>query len=279
MEQSLIEIVRERIESGKARLPVLDEHVMQIHQLMASDEFDIGALERLVERDPGLSGELLRLANSSFFGGLEKVLTISDAIMRLGVKRCAELATVVAQQKMYRVQARDLREMAEKLWRHALCSSLGSSWLAGRLEMPEIESEAMLAGLLHDSGKLLVLLVVDDLIQSGRGKFNPTLHFVEEALNSLHCELGGQLLASWDIPENYARIVRHHHDREIDESDRLLLVVRLVDQACNRLGIGVESSPEMVLASTPEAQILRVSEMLAAELEIQLEDVAGLELG
>ena len=54
------------------------------------------------------------------------------------------------------------------------------------------------------------------------------------------------------------------------------VTVRLVDQACARIGISLEPNPELNLAASAEAQSLRVSDVITAELEIRLEDAAGL---
>lgn len=271
MSRSLTDIVRETIQSGRARLPVFDASAVEIQRMVASGAFDIAELERVIARDAGLSGTLLRVANSSFYGGLEKVLTIRDAVMRLGAKRCAELATVVSQKKAYRVQDAQLQKLSHHLWRHALGCALGSSWLAKRIDIPEIESHAALAGLLHDVGKLLVLIVIDDLKRAD-SRFNPTEEFVHEAIRALHTEQGEYLLREWGLPDVYVDIVRQHHTDDFEESNLLLLVVRVVDQACNALGMGIEPCPDLVLANTAEAQALRIPELALAELEIQLED-------
>jgi hypothetical protein len=52
-----------------------------------------------------------------------------------------------------------------------------------------------------------------------------------------------------------------------------LLVVRLADHACNKLSIGLNPDPTIVLAATPEGQLLGLSEIALAELEIALEDL------
>ena len=275
MSQSLTEIVEDVISSGTARIPVFDQNSAEIRRMVAQGEFDIGELERIIERDPGLAGELLRLANSAFYGGLDKVVTVREAIMRTGAQRCAELATLVAQKQAYQVRDPELSKIAKQLWEHALSVALGSDWLANRLDIREISKHTMLAGLLHDVGKLLVLVVIDDLKTAHGAKFATTDAFIHEAMNALHCHAGEELLRRWEIPEEYTRVVQQHHDDAFDESDLLLLVVRLVDQACNKIGVGIRPQPELSLPTTAEAQALRVPELALAELEVQIEDLAS----
>jgi hypothetical protein len=55
-------------------------------------------------------------------------------------------------------------------------------------------------------------------------------------------------------------------------NDTLLIIVRLANKACNKLGIGLSKDPSIILAATPEASLLGLSEVFLAELEIILED-------
>ncbi len=275
--QSLGEFVEQVIATGKASIPVFDKSAAQAQDMLTRGEFDLCALEELVSSDPALTSGLLRAANSSFFGGLDKIVRVRDAIARLGTRNVSHVIVMVAQKEQYRLQDPKLAVMAGQLWRHAVACAAGSRWLATRLHMPEVEREAMLAGLLHDVGKLFLLRVVDDLIQT-RQLRDPSPQLLHELLGRMHCQQGEALLSAWNVPDPYRSIVRRHHDADFCEDDMLLLVVRLADHACNRLGMGTSPMPELVLASTAEAQALRIPELMLAELEVALEDAQSLAL-
>jgi HD-like signal output (HDOD) protein len=273
--RSLVDIVQATIASGKASIPVFDQNAARAQGMLSRGEFDLGELEELVSRDPALTSGLLRAANSSFYGGLDKVVTVGEAVRRLGSRSAAQVLVLVTQKRHYRLQDPALAGLADGLWLHAVGCAAGSRWLAQRLRMPEVEREALLAGLLHDVGKLFLLRVADDLIRA-RALREPSRELLREMLDRLHCEQGEALLAAWNIPDPYRSLVRRHHDPDFAEDDLLLLVVRLADQACNKLGLGLTPTPDLVLATTAEAQALRVPEMVLAELEVALEDSQGL---
>jgi len=67
-------------------------------------------------------------------------------------------------------------------------------------------------------------------------------------------------------------VARDHHREPADASNSLLLFVRLNDQACEKIGIGLHGDPAIALAATAEAQALGLGEVTLAELEIMLED-------
>ena len=274
--RSLAEIVEEKIASGTIELPVFDHTAIKIREMIERGEYDPGAVAKLVGSDPALSGSLLRHANSSFFGGIEKVVTVHDAIVRLGVRQVAELVIMASQRQQYHLKDAALHGLSDQLWRHAVGCGIGAQWLARKLQMEDRVQEAFLAGLLHDIGKLLLLRVLDELIAAKQLAFRPSLELVHELLGYLHCPQGHRLMQTWNIPEIYADIVRCHHDEDYDENDALLGLVRLVDMACNRLGIGIRGKLDLNLAASTEAQRLRISEVVLAELEIRLEDALQL---
>ena len=79
-------------------------------------------------------------------------------------------------------------------------------------------------------------------------------------------------MSHWNLPAKYSEIARDHHEPEFDANNLLLALVRLADKACCKLGIGLDEEPSLVLAATPEAEILHISEVDLARLEIMLED-------
>lgn len=274
--RSLPEIVRQRIASGQVDLPIFDETASRMQQMISRREFDVGAVEKLVQSDPALTGGVLRLSNSSFFGGIDKVLTVRDAIVRLGVKQVAKLVVLSRQRQQHQLRDPALRVVVGNLWRHSVGCALGCDWLARRLKLEQLEQQAFTAGLLHDVGKLLLLRVLDDL-QAARSRpveLQETL--VQQLLDGLHSEHGSALMQSWNVPGVYAQIARDHERPDFDERDTLLALVRLVDRACRRLGIGTRGREELEVITSPEAQALKVSEVIGAELEIALEDALQL---
>jgi len=274
--QSLADIALAHIEAGKARIPVFDPGAARAHQMLADGSFEIEELEALIAGEPALASALLRAANSTFYGGLDKVVEIREAILRLGARRSAQLVVVLGQRQAHRMTDRRLQPLAARLWSHSLACALGADWLVRRLRRSELESAAMLAGLLHDTGKLFLLCVLDDLLASRALRFEPSETLVRQILAALHAPLGGRLLEAWSIPDPYRAIALHHHDVEVDEGDALLLAVRLVDGVANKLGVGLEPRPDHDAAGTFEAQALRVPEVTTAELEIQIEDALAI---
>ena len=101
---------------------------------------------------------------------------------------------------------------------------------------------------------------------------------IREIMVELHDRCGEELMRAWNMPEAYVDVVLRHHGEQLGEHHILLAIVRLVDLASNKLGMGLRPAKGSHLAATAEAQVLRVSDIMAAELEIALEDSVELAL-
>jgi HD-like signal output (HDOD) protein len=272
--ESFVSVVEAHVSSGKVKLPVFEGTAAKLQRMLASPPESDKPLVELLASDAVMASAVLRLANSSFYGGLAQVKTIQDSLRRLGLDQVTRLALVVTQQQAYRVKSAELAPTVSALWLHALATALGSQWLAQRHGRGIAAGEAFLAGMVHDIGKLLVVRVIDEL-RSQRADFRPSAALVAEMLSSLHARYGATLARGWNLPEIYVNVIEHHHDAEITKADTLLAIVRLVDHVANGLGFGLGQRAPAQLAATAEAQILALSDVQIAELEIHVEDAVG----
>lgn len=266
------DIIEEHLASGDTQLPVFDKTALQIQQEVVKSEPSIKKIEALIEVDQALTAQVLKMANTAFFRGLSKVETVRDAIVRLGITQVSDIVILVTQKKIFTSKDHYVREFMERLWRHSVGTALGSAWLARKTGYTQLTNQAFVAGLLHDIGKLFLLTVMEAIRKKDAQEFDPSKDFVVEIMNNLHTEQGWRLTQSWNLPEVYCNIARDHHAETFDPRDALLLLVRMVDKTCNKMGISMHEPTESVLVSTPEAVALGLGEVTLAELEIMLED-------
>lgn len=271
-EKSLIDTINERLQADDFVLPVYSPIAARVQALAGNPNTDIDQLEKVLLHDPTLSAEILRLANSSFFAGLNKIETVRAAISRLGFQQIVSLAVVCAQRDQFRSDDRELAGWIGQLWRHSLACAVAGKWIAERCGYRERAGEVFLAGLFHDIGKLVLFKAIEDcrrleLIQPGLPNA-----LLLEIVSSLHAEQGALLLERWQLPPLYADIARHHADPDPDELNAIGLMVRLANLTCLKLGLDLRQDESIILASTPEAAALGIKEVAIAELEIMLED-------
>jgi putative nucleotidyltransferase with HDIG domain len=160
----------------------------------------------------------------------------------------------------------------DQLWIHSVACALGAKWIAKECRLPSKMNEAFFAGLLHDIGKAFLLMAIADLKKSGQMDENVPQSFIEEVLDTLHQSLGAQLLKNWNLPEIYCTVAEHHHDESMDGQDIVLPMVSLANKVLAKAGIGIMHTPDIDLATSPEAIQLDLSEIKVAELELTMED-------
>jgi HD-like signal output (HDOD) protein len=269
-DKSLLELLEEQFTSLSSKLPVFHPVALELERLKDDGRVGMDQIVAVIEKDPILAAQVLRLANSAMYRGLTKADTLSRAVMRLGIKRVVSLAFAASQSLAYRSQRQPYKELLARLWPRAYLSACGARWLAERLGQGERAEEAFLAGLFHDVGELFLLRALEHLSET----CELTQALIEEAVFALHPEFGARLIRQWNLAEEYARIASDHHLASLSEGDWLMACVRLLDLSCMKLGIGQEAKGEISLAATLEAETLGLREITLAELEVFLEDLA-----
>ena len=199
-------------------------------------------IEDALRQDPGLTANVLKLANSAYFGIPSKIGSVRQAVMLLGLKRLVQMVvTTCAGAVIDRgVPGYDLP--AGELWRHSLAVSVAARGLAAELKLPAAD-EIFTAGLLHDVGKLILgHFVQEDYPEIERALAQGmTFEGAEAAVLGIdHAEIGARVLAQWSLPENIVHAVRWHHAPEKFRSvDIMLDVVHVANMLCLMIGIGV----------------------------------------
>lgn len=274
-EKSLTELIDEAIASGETALPVFPRAINELRNALKDENRSLDAIAKQLAMDASLASQVLRVANSSFYGGLSKINTTKEAIVRLGLARVVQIATLVMQKGIFSSKDPATNLFMIKLWQHSVAVALGSEWLAKRLAFEALAEEAFMAGLFHDIGELLLLRCLDDMRAKDPSTILPE-SLIREIMVRQHEEKGAWLLQSWNLPELYCGIAGAHHHPVTEDTSTVELMVRVADMASYKLGIALRPQPDLIVSSSEEASRLGLSEIMLAELEIALEDTLAL---
>lgn len=268
---SFIDIVNHYIESDTVTLPVFSAAASKVQQELAKKEPDIRVIEKVITADQSLSSQVLKTANSAFYSGLSEISTIRNAIVRLGMKEIQKVVLLATTRNTFQCKDKVINLIVKRLWQHSVGCAYGAVWICKRHDYDVEPSEAFFGSLFHDVGKLFILMVIEHIKQKNKQvKITPNL--MMEAMVKLHTTQGYKLLEHWNVPQQFSIIARDHQSPEIDQTNTLLLIVRMANLACHKLGISVAPALDIMLPATREANLLNMSELDIAELEIHLED-------
>ena len=212
-------------------LPVIPQILVQLIDLCSQEDIDLQAVARLVKKDAALAAKVLQLCNSAFIGARSAFADVTQAVVYLGADTVRNLAISVSVQQVFRrVESNGLLNI-DRFWYHSYENAILAQRIAEATGYTN-PSEAYLAGLVHDLGKLLMwmafpgkyapLLLKGIRCQGGR------LAFLEqEKLHINHCDAGAWLLRQWGLPSLISDAVRYHH-HPVDEVVEALALTRIV---------------------------------------------------
>jgi putative nucleotidyltransferase with HDIG domain len=269
----LAELIREMVDADRVRLPVHPEIARQVTACLDAEAPEVKRLWKLIGRDPALLCNLFRAANSSFFAGLQKTISIEEAVTRLGNSKASQVVERACREGIEGCpQGELLPRYMPSLWQHAQGCAVGARWLANRCGYQEIADQVYLAGLLHDIGKQFLLAALEEIASCGEFSMTLSEELIQEVIATMHVEQGLRLFEEWNLPEAYKDVVADHHDEELDAQNIVVALVKLANKGCRKVGLGLQRQPDIVLPTTGEAQFLGVDEIVLAEFEIMLED-------
>ena len=224
--------------------------------LLEEPDTEVSEIEKILRYDAGLTANVLRLANSAYFGLPSKIGSLKQAVILLGLKRLTQLvvASCVSAVMDKFVPGYDLSP--GDLWRHSIAVSIAAEALVKDKKRAGTE-DVFTAALLHDVGKLVLGdFVKEELeaIQSIAAKGVPFVVAENMILGTDHAEIGAHILAHWNLPPDVINAVRWHHDPDSpDTCDIQMDVVYLANLLCQISdtsgqagGHAVELSPAVI---------------------------------
>jgi putative nucleotidyltransferase with HDIG domain len=199
----------EMVDSGTIDLPVLPAAAAQVMELCNDSACDAKKLATVLQRDPSLAGHVLRIANSAAFAPREPIVSLQQAISRMGFSNLCQIATAVAvKSKVFAVDG--FEDRLREIWFHSATAGAWAKEIA-RLRRSNVEG-AFLSGLLHDVGKPIVMQSAIDLLKAKNERLDPVL--LDIAMTALHGKVGAALALKWKLPEFMSAVMLHHHQPE-----------------------------------------------------------------
>lgn len=254
-------------------LPAVPVVAARVIQLIDNPNTSIDDLQKSIMADQGMTSRILKIANSSFYGVRQNIDTLSEALSILGLKVTRLIVLAAATRGIYK----KFGAVEQKLWEHSLGVSIAGGIVAGETGNVKRE-EAVVAGLLHDVGKVVINNSLPDKFAQIVKKVDETrlcsVNVEEEILGFNHAEAGHLLGKKWGFPDALCEAILKHHSPDTQISEyfepyyaALTGTIAISDAICVGLGVGyINPMPEINLGVEKWIKNLGISEKILEEI-------------
>jgi HD-like signal output (HDOD) protein len=238
------------IAAGRVELPTIPRVVQGLIAALRDPDVDTRKIGEALSQDPVLSAKVLRLANSSFFGGQRSMSSIDAAIAMIGMQALNRLIVACGVSSSFKaIPGIDMRTF----WRDALVAATAANKLAPRLDAdPE---SAYVCGLLHATGHLILCQTYPDIANAMFTGFavvrGAELAAIEtDAFGIDHPTVGALWVETLGFPESVAATIRKAAQPAADTDMPLDLSLRSAYSLT--MAVAQKESADMALAALPQ---------------------------
>ncbi|MDH4322332.1 MAG: HDOD domain-containing protein [Desulfobulbaceae bacterium] len=213
------------------------EIALEILKIAHEDDCNINTLSRNIEKDPTLTANMLKMANSAYFGHMKQINSVTDIIVRLGMETVKLIAITSASAGLLKASQKAYSLRNGALWRHSYATAVLASTIsrhAGATDEPSIYT----AALLHDIGKVVLNKhLLREMCNADEPEPGMAMVAYERSvLHTDHAKVGEALLSKWGLPESISKPVGSHHQPGKDNETLAADIVRLANILAEQMG-------------------------------------------
>lgn len=269
-----------------AHLPAMPQIMARLLDLCHRDDLNLGDLATLISRDAGLVTRIFAIASSAIYQRRSRPVTLEQCLSLLGVSM---VKIVVINESVMQAFSRFtvLREVdLNRFWAHSLRCALLARELARKTGYDNPD-EAYLGGLLHDIGRLAMLVTAPDdykLIFRKYADGDELCALEQEQFGLNHAEVGAWLVEKWALDSFLGDCVLYHHEpaERIVAAPALVKLVLLANQLVGQqeakdakpdwnllLLCGVAVKEPQTLLDTVERELAAIADHFGIKLAVE----------
>ncbi|WP_206811142.1 HDOD domain-containing protein [Paradesulfitobacterium ferrireducens] len=258
-------------------LPALPASAMRVIALTKNPETNIKDLQAVIAQDPALAAGILRQANSSYYGYARRISSLQDGIMILGFQAIQGLAMASAVAPILKVNLAGYEIDQEGLWQHSMLTAMTAKKLCKILKLPHGDT-AFTAGLLHDIGKIIITVYLQEIGSYILKKINDSsltyAELEEKVIGFGHATVGGFIAKHWNLPPELVSAISYHHTLPSeDPHPDVTAVVHIANSLANTMGVG--GGVDSFLNPLEEKALARF-QLTEADLELLMAEMGEL---
>lgn len=211
--ETAMDFVRSELNKKNPFLPTLPDVALKILNAVSKEQTSPKELAEIILTDPAISARLIRVANSPRFRRSTEISNVQMAVLMLGNKAVRTIVSSMITQNLFKPTSKFLETDFKQIWELSKNVSAASHFLCSLA--PHLDSnEAMLAGLIHQVGKLPILSMIDNSPDFKAFKNSPTLTAM--LLEQAHSVVGKIVLEKFDFPANIKPVASEYNNFQYD---------------------------------------------------------------
>ncbi len=228
-------LIYSRIDS----LPALPGVIPRLLSQLEDRNTTATEVARTISVDPSLTADILKVANSAYYGFSGTISSLEHAITLLGFNMVRSLALSAGVIKILHIEHPLFS--GHEFWVHSLRVATSMSEISRAIRNGlSGEEHIFIIGLLHDIGKILFAQFAEDTYRAvlERSAGEDVYHVERELLGMDHGEAGGVLLRRWLFPDVIYLPIHYHHHTDVPEGvDKdMLSLLSLSDKIAISMG-------------------------------------------
>lgn len=222
-------------------VPTLPAAATRALAIVNDPKCSVRDFSKVLETDPALATSLLKLVNSSLYGGHTKISNLTQAITRLGLRETQNLILAVSVRSVFRWMPKGQQAERDRLWRHSSLTGVLCRQINEKLGLG-YGGEELTAGLAHDLGRIMLAVGYPDVFSklAAMSCADEEILLGEEQrlLGFTHPDLGAWLTTMWQLPPELTESIQYHHvPAEAPRYSALSAVVNIAEAMANHMEV------------------------------------------
>jgi len=257
----------DRIHKSIEAIPAFPATGGKVAELLSQADYSLAQVANLIENDPSITANVLKMANAPYFGATHKISTMEEAVLYLGRENLLRAIQTAGISLYYQKGSPGYFDHASDFWKHSVAVALMSQILSKKITGDE-NAALYTAALLHDVGKIIVGEFVRNEMKKISMLVSQHMSFLdaeELVLGINHADVGGKIAEHWTFPIEIQEAISYHHRPDLLEKEDNILpwIVYMADEACLMMGIGssVEGLTQQTVGASLKKFNLRMKDM------------------
>jgi len=188
---------------------------IKLTQVISDESCSVRDLEDIIKLDPTLIIRILKLINSPYYGLYNKVDSISEAVIYIGLENLRNMIVVEAVKDIFKDTRDDDIFSGKILWFHSAVVGICCQMIAERVFSIKSE-DSFLCGILHDIGLIIEYQMEGKQLREALDHYNPDKNNLCEMekkfIGTDHCQIGSAVTKEWKLPLDVQESIKNHHN-------------------------------------------------------------------